>query len=73
MASATECPVCGTSTDGWDGLARHLVDRADASDASHVMWLNRSLTKERLPPAHLVPLLQRLHGGDDPGRPRVRR
>ncbi len=45
-----DCPVCALKFDYGDylGLADHFVSESSESDALHVSWLNRNLTKERL-------------------------
>ncbi len=46
----TRCPSCGTSFqrhNDFDGLADHFVVKAGQSDAAHVMWLNRNITKNK--------------------------
>lgn len=58
-----ECPACLAPTDGAgeEGLADHLVDRAAASDFSHVRWLNQNLTRRKSSAAELVPALRKLY------------
>jgi hypothetical protein len=67
------CPVCGAETAGVDAMARHLVERATVSDGSHVMWLNRKVTKHRVPAAELAILLEAVLAGRRPPAPRVPR
>ena len=46
----TKCPCCGVGFqkhDDFDDLAGHFVAMAGRSDAGHVMWLNRNITKEK--------------------------
>ncbi len=45
----TVCAVCGVSfaAGDYDNLARHFWDLAERSDAGHVMWLNRNVTKKK--------------------------
>lgn len=52
--------MCGVDVAGagWEPLARHLFDQAEISDARHVMWMNRSITKHRTPVAELAVLLE---------------
>ncbi len=71
MAATETCPVCGLEAGGVDGLAAHLVERADASDARHVMWLNRTVTKHRVGAAELASLLR--DSGSAAARERVKR
>jgi hypothetical protein len=67
------CPVCALPTYDLASLAAHLVERADASDSGHVMWLNRNITKRQTAAEDLEPLLgAALEGGDLLG-PRVER
>ena len=67
----TECPVCGAAT---EDLAAHFVAAAEASDAAHVMWLNRNVTKHRLTAPELAPLLAAWARSEPiPGVARVRR
>jgi hypothetical protein len=70
---ASACPVCGLTTATVEGLARHLVDRAEESDVAHVMWLNRNVTKHRTDAEHLATLLRRLAVGRPVGEGRVER
>ena len=50
-----------------EALAQHLVAEAEASDVQHVMWLNRNVTKHRVPVEELTALLrQRDAGGSMP-------
>lgn len=74
---ARPCPVCGVSVGGpgWEPLARHLVSQADNSDAAHVMWMNRTVTKHRTPAHELAVLLEAvLERGERPdGTDRVER
>ena len=46
----TKCPSCGLGFqkhDDFDDLAGHFVAEARRSDAGHVMWLNRNITKNK--------------------------
>jgi pyrroloquinoline-quinone synthase len=46
----TKCPSCGVGfqiPNDWDDLAGHFVAEAGRSDAGHVMWLNRNITKNK--------------------------
>ena len=74
---ARTCPVCGAACPGagWMGVAAHLVAEGDASDARHVMWMNRTLTKHRTPAPALAALLEAVFDrGEAPERDaRVRR
>jgi len=71
VSGSLRCPACTASFDegDWAGLAGHFVERADDSDASHVMWLNRRVTKHRTPPAELAGMLRTAlgSGGTPPG------
>ncbi|MDA8309926.1 MAG: DUF5810 domain-containing protein [Actinomycetota bacterium] len=51
------CPVCALGVADVGGLAVHLVDAAERSEVAHVMWLNRHVTKRRMPPSELEKLL----------------
>ena len=67
--------MCGIAVEpvSWGALAAHLVEQAAASDARHVMWLNRNVTKHATDAAHLAVLLERALGGaasGDAGRVR---
>ena len=54
-------------------LAGHLVEEAEGSEDRHVMWLNRHVTKHRLPPAQLHVLLEEELGGGGSTGDRVAR
>lgn len=56
----TRCPACLASLgpDDVPGLAFHLVERANESDADHVRWLNQNLTRAKTEPAELGPKLR---------------
>jgi hypothetical protein len=58
---------------GAQALALHFVEAADGSDISHVMWLNRNVTKHRITADELAPLLSRWASAADPLGDRVRR
>ena len=51
MNAGLLCPVCGTPAADPGSLAEHLVTRAGTSDAGHIMWMNRNVTKLALPVA----------------------
>jgi len=78
-ADATEpekmdaCPVCAAPAPDLEALAAHLVERAEASDGRHVMWLNRRVTKHRVSAEELAPLLAGALSGRTVGSQRVRR
>ncbi len=42
-----KCPVCERGYESYDGLSTHFSEEASRSDASHVMWLNRNITREK--------------------------
>jgi pyrroloquinoline-quinone synthase len=44
-----KCPTCGTGFDpvDFDALGKHFYAEALRSDARHVMWLNRNITKNK--------------------------
>ncbi len=73
MPASAACPVCGIAVGDLGALASHLVDRAEASDAAHVMWLNRHATKYRLSASELEPLLATVLAGAGGGTDRVTR
>jgi hypothetical protein len=73
MEDRAVCPVCAEVTKSLSSLAAHLVDRAEESDAAHVMWLNRHVTKHRMPAEELQPLLAAVLAGAPLPGPRVRR
>jgi pyrroloquinoline-quinone synthase len=56
-----KCPAClvGFGPGAFDGLALHLCERANESDADHVRWLNQNVTKERTEAADLTPMVVR--------------
>src|SRR3989441_11585286 len=56
----TKCPSCGVGfqkRNDWDDLAGHFVAGAGRSDAGHVMWLNRNITKNKSDRKTLAKLL----------------
>ncbi len=57
MDESVACPVCGIEAADLAALAAHLVERAEVSDATHVMWLNRNATKQRTSASELELLL----------------
>jgi hypothetical protein len=57
MDESVACPICGLQTANLGVLASHLVERAEASEVGHVMWLNRHATKHRTSAADLELLL----------------
>lgn len=70
---AAGCPVCKAPQRDLPALAAHLVERAEASEGNHVMWLNRYVTKLRMPAADLEPLLADILAGGDATGDRVNR
>ncbi len=63
----TQCPACLERIEGdsYEGLARHLVVRAGASDSDHVRWLNQNLTRKKAPAEELAgPLAEYFRIGD---------
>jgi pyrroloquinoline-quinone synthase len=42
-----KCAVCGATFGDYETLSSHFIDLADKSDPSHVMWLNKNLTKNK--------------------------
>ncbi len=42
-----KCPVCERTFESYGGLSSHFSEEAANSDASHVMWLNRNVTKDK--------------------------
>jgi hypothetical protein len=59
--------------DGNRRLAAHLHQCAAQSDGPHVMWLNRTVTKERVGIEELATLLDELATTGETGATRVRR
>lgn len=57
MAGPMNCPVCHLPVEDLPALSDHLVGEAGRSDADHVMWLNRNVTKHQVPAAELRDLL----------------
>ena len=58
----TKCPSCGVGFqkhNDFDDLAGHFVAEAGRSDAGHVMWLNRNITKNKSDRKTLSKLLAR--------------
>jgi pyrroloquinoline-quinone synthase len=57
----TKCPTCLTPFERGDhsALAVHLVQQADASDASHVRWLNQNLSRKKMGAGELEGALRR--------------
>jgi pyrroloquinoline-quinone synthase len=57
----TKCPACLTPFERGDhsALAVHLVQQADASDASHVRWLNQNLSRKKMGANELEGVLRR--------------
>lgn len=70
---AVACPVCGAGVAALRALAEHFVARSERSDARHIMWLNRNVTKLRTPASDLEPLLAAALFGERPTAARVRR
>jgi pyrroloquinoline-quinone synthase len=60
------CPVCIEKTEGtgFSGLALHLLNSARNADSEHVMWLNRNVGREVLPPEELGERLSNLYRTD---------
>ena len=73
MDASVACPVCATVADDLGTLAVHLVERAEASDGRHVMWLNRNATKHRTSARELERLLTASPPGASPAGDRVKR
>lgn len=67
------CPVCGTPAADPGSLAEHLVARAGTSDAGHIMWMNRNVTKLALPASELEPLLVSTLAGEPHAGARITR
>jgi hypothetical protein len=67
------CASCGLMVEDVQALAVHLVEEAERSEVSHVMWLNRHVTKRRVSAAELAVLLQRAVDGRPSGEDRVAR
>ena len=73
MDGSVACPVCGIASGDLGALASHLVERADASDGRHVMWLNRYATKYQTSAADLELLLPAALAGEGPSGDRIQR
>ncbi len=71
--SAVSCPVCGLVVAELSFLCSHLVEQAEASEERHVMWLNRHITKRRMSPDSLEPLLASFLAGEGSGSEVVKR
>lgn len=56
------CPVCEGRFDTYGTLAAHFSGEAGRSDAGHVMWLNRNVTKDRDAEPELPSLLSDFFG-----------
>jgi pyrroloquinoline-quinone synthase len=41
------CPACETNHDTYGALAAHFSEESKKSNVSHVMWLNRNITKDK--------------------------
>jgi len=66
----TKCPSCGVGfqkRDDFDDLAGHFVAEAGRSDARHVMWLNRNITKNKSDRKTLSGLLREFFDLEDRG------
>jgi len=57
----TKCPAClaRNAPGDYEALSHHLVERAEASDAAHVRWLNQNITRQKSTPAELEGRLRR--------------
>lgn len=55
------CIVCGSAfgTRDYIALAQHFYDMAEKSDAKHVMWLNRNISKKKIAPSEIAELLKK--------------
>lgn len=73
MSVTVVCPVCSAHAPDVAALASHLVEQAECSDDAHVMWLNRHVTKHRMSPAALEPLLREERAGGGSSGERVAR
>ncbi len=65
----TKCPLCGQTFVAGDfaSLAGHFYQLAEKSDVSHVMWLNRNLTKKKTDSKTLASLLANFFDLQDAG------
>lgn len=52
------CPSCEYRASGWKTIASHLYFMARNSDPSHVMWMNRNLTKKEVDVDNLSIMLE---------------
>lgn len=68
-----ECPICHVKIKNLSQLASHLVVKANESEAQHVMWLNRFVTKDRVDKKQLHRLLTNRSTGQTQGRDTVQR
>lgn len=59
MGRGLRCFVCQVSVEDFPALADHFYAAASASDASHVMWLNRHITRKKVSRDQLSELLHR--------------
>lgn len=73
MDAVVACPVCGAGVTAVRALAEHFVELSERSDARHIMWLNRNVTKLRTSASDLEPLLVAALSGGRPVAARVRR
>jgi pyrroloquinoline-quinone synthase len=53
----TLCPVCEAKAPSFGALAEHFSGETKKSDAGHIMWLNRNITKDRGDESELSSLL----------------
>jgi pyrroloquinoline-quinone synthase len=51
------CPVCEAKVSSFEALATHFTGETRRSEVSHVMWLNRNITKSREAEPRLAELL----------------
>jgi pyrroloquinoline-quinone synthase len=51
----TKCPACLArfGAGDYEGLSRHLVQRAGESDSAHIRWLNQNITRKKRTAADL--------------------
>ncbi|MEE9237631.1 MAG: C2H2 type zinc finger domain-containing protein [Thermoplasmata archaeon] len=59
-----KCAVCGhIRAGGYQELAQHFYDLAEESDPSHVMWLNRNITRRKIDVEALAEKLRKYDKG----------
>ena len=62
-----KCPACEEVFDSYGKLASHFSGQSETSDAGHIMWLNRNITKEKEREKELPDLLEGFLSVEDLG------